>query len=74
MDRSRVYPVVAAPSSDRLAPVPARQALSRWWTLQLRRYRSAEVDLDARSSALISLLSAMVAMYAMARPGPAWSP
>ncbi len=40
---TRVYPVVAAPSSDRLTSVPARQALSRWWTLKLRRYRSAEV-------------------------------
>ena len=35
--------MVAAPSSDRLVSVPARQALSRWWTLTVRRYRNAEV-------------------------------
>ena len=55
---TRVYPVVAAPSSDRLAPVPARQALSRWWTLLLRRYRNAEVTWTLFLG-LISLLSAM---------------
>lgn len=38
-----VLPVVAAPSSDRLASVPARQALSRRWNLTLRRYRTAEL-------------------------------
>ena len=35
--------MVAAPASDRLAPVPARQALSRRWSMAVRRYRSAEV-------------------------------
>ena len=38
-----VLPVVAAPSSGRLASVPARQALSRRWNLTLRRYRTAEL-------------------------------
>jgi hypothetical protein len=37
-----VVPVVAAPSSDRLASVPARRAISRRWNLALRRYRNAE--------------------------------
>jgi hypothetical protein len=35
--------VVAAPSSDRLVSVPARQALSRRWNLTLRRYRTVEL-------------------------------
>ena len=35
--------MVAAPASDRLTSLPARQALSRRWSLVLRRYRNAEV-------------------------------
>ena len=37
-----VVPVVAAPSSDRLASVPARRVFSRRWNRALRRYRSTE--------------------------------
>lgn len=35
--------MVAASPSDRLAPVPARRALARRWTLTVRRYRNTEV-------------------------------
>ena len=38
-----VVPVVAAPSSDRLTSVPARQALSRRWKFAVRRYRDADI-------------------------------
>ena len=37
--------MVAAPASDRLTSVPARQALSRRWRLAVRRHRTAEVTL-----------------------------
>jgi hypothetical protein len=42
---TKVQPVVAAPASDRLTSVPARQAFSRRWRTAVRRHRTAEVTL-----------------------------
>ena len=42
---TKVQPVVAAPASDRLTSVPARQALSRRWRTAVRRHRTTEVTM-----------------------------
>jgi hypothetical protein len=57
-----VVPVVAAPSSDRLASVPARRVISRRWNRALRRYRNAE----STWMLLLGLLAVLVGagMYA----------